>query len=159
MSLELFDLTPIPLFNLDVEAEGDPEPVARFKERIAAADALLIATPEYNASVSGVLKNAIDWASRPPRQSVLSGKPAAIIGASQGALGTARAQMHLRQTAAFTNLLVLSRPELLVMKAQDLFDAELRLTDEGTRKRLRTLLEALAAWTLRLRGGSEESRA
>lgn len=153
MSIEIVDLGPIPLFNQDVEAAGDPEPVRRFKERIVAADALLIATPEYNYSFSGVLKNALDWASRPPNGSALNGKPTAIIGASGGTGGTVRAQMHLRQVAVLTNLLVMTKPELLVMKAQDLFDADLKLADEATRKRLRQVLESLAAWTLRLRGG------
>ena len=90
MALEVFDLLPIPLYNADVEAHGFPEAVTRFRERIAAADALLIATPEYNYSIPGVLKNAIDWASRPPGNTPLDGKTVALMGASPGMMGTSR---------------------------------------------------------------------
>jgi chromate reductase len=158
MSLEIFDLSPIPLYNGDVEATGIPEPVQNFKARIAAADALLIATPEYNYSIPGVLKNAIDWASRPPKDSPLNGKPVAIMGASGGPGGTIRAQMHLRHVFVFTNMLPLNKPEVRVMRAAEKFDAEGRLTDEATRKEVRALLEALAAWTRQLRGGWEDGR-
>ena len=98
-----YDLGEIPLFNADIEADGDPEPVRRFKQAIADADALLIATPEYNHCIPGVLKNAIDWASRPPRRSVLTNRPIAIMGASSGGGGTARAQAHLRDGLAYTS--------------------------------------------------------
>jgi len=153
MSLQIFDLSPIPLYNADVEAAGVPEIVGNFKARIAAADALLIATPEYNYSIPGVLKNAIDWASRPPNASPLNGKPLAIMGASNGPGGTIRAQMHLRHVCVFTNMLPLNKPEVRIIRAAEKFDAEGLLTDEATRKELRALLEALAAWTRRLRGG------
>ena len=150
MRLEIFDLSPIPLFNQDLELDL-PEPVHRLKAHIAAADALLFAVPEYNYSFSGVLKNAIDWASRPPRDMPLSGKPAAILGAG-GRYGTVRAQLHFRQVAAHLNLLVLNRPELMVPYASEKFSPDGRLTDEQTREQLKSLLDALAAWTRRLRG-------
>src|SRR5438874_6188893 len=123
MMIEIFDLAGIPLYNGDVEAAGDPEPVAAFKQAIRAADALLIATPEYNHGVPGVMKNAIDWASRPPRQSVLNGKPAAIMGASPGFTGTARSQSQLRQAFVFTNTPAMLQPEILVGRAAEKFDS------------------------------------
>jgi chromate reductase len=145
-----YDLIDLPLYNGDVEAEGDPEPVAAFKREIAAADALLIATPEYNHCIPGVLKNAIDWASRPARASVLTGKPVAIMGASTGRGGTARAQAHLRDGLAYTNGLVLPLPEVLVPLAAEKFDGESVLEDPVTREEVRDLLISLAAWTRRL---------
>lgn len=151
MTLETFDLAPIPMYNGDVEAQGLPGPVAAFKARIAAADALLIATPEYNYSIPGVLKNAIDWASRPPDASPLSGKPLAMMGAG-GIMGTSRAQYHLRQVAVATNMLALAQPEVFVMQPKDKFDAGGNLADPGSRERIRTLLVALGDWTRRLRG-------
>jgi chromate reductase, NAD(P)H dehydrogenase (quinone) len=151
------DLGDLPLYNADVEAQGDPRPVARLKRAIASADALLIATPEYNHCVPGVLKNAIDWASRPPRNSVLTGKPVAIMGASTGGGGTARAQAHLRDGLAYTNGLVLPLPEVLVSSAAAKFDAENRLTDEETRDEVRDLLKALAAWVRRLQTSAGEA--
>lgn len=145
-----YDLAAIPMFNADVEASGDPPPVAEFRRAIAAADALLIATPEYNHCVPGVLKNAIDWASRPARGSVLTGKPVAIMGASTGLGGTARAQAHLRDGLAYTNGFVLPLPEVLVGLAGERFDDDANLTDQDTRQEIRDLLVALAAWTRRL---------
>jgi len=152
VALEVLDLSPIPLYNRDVETAGTPEAVQNFKARIAAADALLIATPEYNYSIPGVLKNAIDWASRPPKDTPLSGKPLAIMGASGGGSGTMRAQMHLRHVAVFTNMLPLNKPEVYVTRAAEKFDAQGRLIDEPTRQRVRELLAALRDWTRRLRG-------
>jgi chromate reductase len=131
-----------------------PEPARLLHERIAAADALLCVTPEYNYSIPGVLKNAIDWASRGPNRP-LDGKPAAIMGASAGALGTARAQYHLRQVAVFTNMHVLNKPEVMVPRAHERFDASGNLTDDRTREAVRSLLVALAAWTLRLGAGKQ----
>jgi chromate reductase len=151
MTLEIFDLSPLPFFNSDLEAQGTPEAVKNFKARIAAADALLIATPEYNYSIPGVLKNAIDWASRTPKDSPLNGKPVAMTGAG-GMFGTVRAQMHLRQIALHNGMLVLAKPEVYVARASEKFDTAGRLIDEPTRQRLRELLEALAAWTRKLRG-------
>ena len=152
-----FELTDIPLFNADVEAEGDPPPVATFKRAIAAADALVIATPEYNHCVPGVLKNAIDWASRPARRSVLTDKPVAIMGASTGGGGTARAQAHLRDGLAYTNGFVLPLPEVLVGLAHEKFDDDGRLTDSQTREEVRDLLVSLAAWTKRLQRLDDEA--
>jgi chromate reductase len=149
MTLETFDLSPIPLYNDDVRAVGFPQPVQQFRGRIAEADALLIATPEYNYSIPGVLKNAIDWASRPSDPPV-NGKPVAIMGASTGNFGTVRAQMHLRQVCVFCNMFPLNRPEVLVMRAQEKFDADGRLVDETTRTFVRDLLVALSDWTQRL---------
>jgi len=151
MTLERFDLSSIPLYNDDVRVLGYPKPVQELRDRIAAADALLIATPEYNYSIPGVLKNAVDWASRPP-DPPLSGKPLAIVGASTGNFGTVRAQMHLRQVCVYCNMFPVNRPEVLVMRAREKFDASGRLADEDARGFLRDLLVALADWTRRLRG-------
>jgi len=147
MTLEIFD---VPLYNDDVRALGYPEPVHEFRDRIAAADALLIATPEYIFSIPGVLKNAIDWASRPPNPP-LDGKPLAIMGASTGNFGTVRAQMHLRQVCVSTNMFPLNKPEVLVMRAQEKFDADGRLVDETARGLIRDLLMALMDWTSNLK--------
>jgi chromate reductase len=147
MEVHLFDgLADIPPFNEDVEAQGDPAPVRALKAAIQEADALLIATPEYNYGVPGVLKNAIDWASRPAGKSPLNRKPAAIMGASMGMHGTARAQMALRQTFVFTETCTMLRPELYLGRAHEKIDANGRLVDEPTRKQLRKLLEAFADW-------------
>ena len=145
-----YDLASLPMFNADIEADGDPPAVADFKRAIGGADALLIATPEYNHCVPGVLKNAVDWASRPARQSVLTDKPVAILGASTGRGATARAQAHLRDGLAYTNGLVLPLPEVLVGVAREKFDANGNLLDQETREEVSDLLVALAAWTRRL---------
>jgi chromate reductase, NAD(P)H dehydrogenase (quinone) len=153
MTIVTHDLAEIPLYDGDVEAQGDPPAVAAFKSAIGAADAILVVTPEYNYGVPGVLKNAIDWASRPPNRSVLNDKPAAIMGASPGGFGTTRAQLQLRQSFCFTRTLPLQQPEVLLARAADKFDAEGRLTDEKTREFVRALLVALAAWTERVGRG------
>ena len=121
-----------------------------FKEKIRNADALLIATPEYNYSISGVLKNAIDWASRPVQGNPLEDKPVAIMSASTGRLGGARAQYHLRQTFVFLNMHPVNRPEVLVSQAADNFNAEGKLTNEQTRTLIKQLIEALVEWSNRL---------
>ena len=149
MTIDVFDLGDVPLFNQDLEAQGVPPSVLALRQAIAAADALLIATPEYNHGVPGVLKNAIDWASRPP-DSPLAGKPAAVFGATPGQTGTARAQSQLRQAFVFTGTYALPQPEVLVYRAHEKFDEQGRLTDENTRKWVRRLLETLADWTTRL---------
>jgi chromate reductase len=157
VSVFVHDLAGIAMFNSDVEAEGDPPAVADFKRAIDSADALLIATPEYNHCVPGVLKNAIDWASRPARQSVLTGKPVAIMGASSGRGATARAQAHLRDGLAYTNGFVLPLPEVLVGLAGERFDEDGNLTDEETRQEIRDLLTSLAAWARRLQRFGDEA--
>jgi len=156
MTIERFDLGQVPLYNGDVEAAGDPPGVAAFKQAIAAADAVLIATPEYNHGVPGVMKNAIDWASRPPRVAPLGGKPVGLIGASPGATGTARGQSQLRQAFEFTNSFCMPQPELLVARAHEKFDADGRLTDAETAKYLERYLGAFADWVRRFVPGNED---
>lgn len=148
--LRVFDLEGIPPFSEDLES-NPPAKVKDFKAEIEAADALLIATPEYNFSMPGVLKNAIDWASRPYVDNSFADKPVAIMGASVGTLGTARAQYHLRQSCVFLNMHPLNQPEVLVASAQDKIDSAGRLTDEKTREKIADLLTALVAWTHRLK--------
>jgi len=148
--LEIFDLAGIPPFNQDTEMEP-AEKVKEFKAAIRAADALLIATPEYNYSMPGVLKNALDCASRPYGDNVLDGKPVAIMGASIGMLGTARAQYHLRQSCVFLNMYPLNSPEVMVPFAHEKIDDTGRLTDRKTTEHIASLLEALVTWTRRLK--------
>ena|ERR1700690_1246757 len=148
--LEIFDIAGIPFFNEDLENQP-VEKVKEFKASIRAADALLIATPEYNYSMPGVLKNALDNASRPYGDNVLDGKPVAIMGASMGMLGTARAQYHLRQSCVFLNMYPLNRPEVMVPFAQEKIDEKGRLTDNTTRGKILELLEALIIWARRMK--------
>jgi chromate reductase len=147
--LRIRTLEDIPVYNEDVRLEGYPESVEALRSAIGAADAVLFATPEYNHSIPGVLKNAVDWASRPPEQP-FQGKPIAIMGASPGRLGTARAQSHLRQCFVSLDGMVLNGPEILIGTAGDVFDDDGRLTDASTRERIAKMLEALAAWTRRI---------
>ena len=147
--IEIFELDGIPPFNQD-EDQHPPERVAQFKARIRAADAVLFVTPEYNYSIPGVLKNAIDWASRPYGDSAWDGKPVAVMGASPGRLGTARAQYQLRQCFVFLNMYPLNRPEVMIANAADRFDDNGNLTDEDTREHIEKLVEALAQWTRQL---------
>jgi chromate reductase len=146
MEIDIFDLLEVPLYNGDVEANGDPEGVARFKQAIRDADGVLMVTPEYNHGVPGVMKNAVDWASRPPRGAALDRKPVAIMGASPGITGSARGQSQLRQAFEFTNSYAMPQPEFLLFKAHEKFDEEGRLTDEVTRRFLGQFLTAFAAW-------------
>ncbi len=152
MVIDIFDLSPVPLYNGDLEAEGDPSGVAALKAAIRAADAVLMVTPEYNHGVPAVTKNAVDWASRPPREAPLGGKPVGIIGASPGMTGSARGQSQLRQAFEFTNSFCMPQPELLVFKAHEKFDEAGRLTDEATARYLVRYLEAFLAWGLRFKG-------
>jgi len=142
----------IPLYDEDVKAKGFPPPVAEFRHAIAEADALLFVTPEYNYSVPGVLKNAIDWASRPYGDSAWDGKPAAIMGASIGAIGTARMQYHLRQMMVFLNMYPVNRPEVMITNCTDKYDDKGNLTDEETKKFISQLVQSLADWTRKLKG-------
>ncbi len=144
MTLEIVNLAPLPMFNQDLE-KPLPEAVVEFRSYLAQADGILIATPEYNSSVSGALKNAIDWASRQPKPP-LSGKPVAIMGASTGNFGTVRAQVHLRQILTHVGALPLGKPEVLVARADQAFDAEGNLLDEAARGFLRDLLVAFTRW-------------
>jgi chromate reductase, NAD(P)H dehydrogenase (quinone) len=140
--LNLIELHGIPVFDQDEELVP-PTSVLEFKREILAADAILFATPEYNYSVPGVLKNAIDWASRPYGDSAWVGKPAAIMGASAGSLGTARAQYHLRQILVALNMPVVNQPEVMIGNAAQRFDQNGGLTDEPTRQFIQKLLVAL----------------
>jgi len=148
-SIDVFELDGLPGFNQD-EEQNPPAKVVELKRRIREADAILFVTPEYNYSVPGVLKNAIDWASRPYGDSAWNGKPAAIMGASIGAIGTARAQYHLRQMMVFLNMFPINQPEVMISNASKRFDAEGNLTDEGTKEFIRQLLQSLVDWTRRL---------
>lgn len=147
--LEIFDLDGIPGFNQDDEG-NPPEKVTELKRKIRDADAILFVTPEYNYSIPGVLKNAIDWASRPYGDSAWDGKPAAIMGASVGGIATARAQYHLRQIMVFLNMFPLNRPEVMIAGAAEKFDEAGNLTDEKTKDHIRKQLEALVQWTRRI---------
>src|SRR6187401_2019268 len=140
--IEMFELDGIPGFNQDDE-QNPPAKVVEFKQKIREADAILFVTPEYNYSVPGVLKNAIDWASRPYGDSAWNGKPAAIMGASIGAIATARAQYHLRQIFVFLNMYPVNRPEVMIGNCSALFDADGNLTDEATKDYIRKLLQNL----------------
>ena len=140
-----FDISVLPFYDGDVEAAGDPEPVVALRAAVADADAVLIATPEYNRGTSGVLKNAIDWLSRPALASVLRWKPVGIVGASTGRGGTRRAQQQVRDALLFPGAIVLEEPEVALPVAWEHFDEDGRLVDERTRDSIRDLLETLVA--------------
>lgn len=146
LSIEVYEVGDLPLFNEDLESEGPPVPVSRLRNAVRAADGVLLVTPEYNHGVPGVLKNAVDWLSQPLRQSALEGKPAAMMGASTGQAGTARSQSQLRQAFVLTNSPMLQQPEVLVGRAHEKFDAEGRLTDPVTREFVAIFLPRLAHW-------------
>ena len=150
--LDVFDLAGIPPFNQDDE-RNPPARVVELKRSIRAADAILLVTPEYNYSIPGVLKNAIDWASRPYGDNSWEGKPVAVMGASIGALGTARAQYHLRQVFVFLNMQAVNRPEVMISNAAERFDEQGNLKDEKTGKQIRSLLESLVEWARQLERG------
>jgi chromate reductase len=150
VTLEIFDLEGIPPLNQDMEMQP-PQKVREFKQKIRAADAILISTPEYNYSVAGVLKNALDWASRPPGDNSWEGKPVAVMSASSGVLGGMRAQYHLRQCFVFLNMHPINRPEVWLGHAAEKIDTDGLLIDEETRKKIRELIQALAALTRRLK--------
>jgi chromate reductase, NAD(P)H dehydrogenase (quinone) len=145
MDIEIFEgLREIPPYDQDLDGVHPPEPVAELRSRIRAGDGLLIATPEYNYGPSGVLKNALDWVSRPAAISALKRKPVAIMGAAPGAFGTVRAQLSLRQTFLWTDSIVVGKPELMVFQAGQRFDTDGNLVDEQARELLGVLLAALA---------------
>jgi len=148
-TIEIFELDGIPGFNQD-EEQNPPAKVVELKKQVREADAILFVTPEYNYSVPGVLKNAIDWASRPYGDSAWNGKPAAIMGASIGTIGTARAQYHLRQMMVFLNMFPVNQPEVMIGNASARFDASGNLTDDATKEFIRQLLKSLVDWTRRI---------
>jgi chromate reductase len=147
MQVTVADIASFPPYDEDVRALGFPPPVETLRQQIKAADALLFACPEYNYSMSGVLKNAIDWASRPPDQP-FAGKPVAILGAAAGMAGSARAQLHLRASCVFLDMHPLNKPEVLIFQAQNKFDASGKLTDDAARGLTRDLMARLHQWTL-----------
>jgi chromate reductase, NAD(P)H dehydrogenase (quinone) len=155
-ALEMFDLEGIPPFNQDLEHQPSQR-VQDLKMKVRGADAVLLVTPEYNYSVPGVLKNAIDWASRPYGDSAWDGKPVAIMGASPGMLGSARAQYHLRQMFVFLNMYPLNQPEVMIPNAAEKFDERGNLMDEKSREKIKELLEALVAWARRFKKAKLES--
>jgi chromate reductase len=159
MTIDVVEIGQLPFYNADVEREGDPMSVAGFQAALQAADGVLIATPEYNTGIPGVLTNAIDWASRLPGRAPLTGKPVALMGASPGQIGTARAQVHLRQILGHVHARVLPPPEVLLARAHEKFDAQRRLTDEAARKVLATLLDRFARWIYRERAAAAAERA
>lgn len=151
VTIDIHDLADIPLYDADVEAAGVPEGVLTLASKIRAADAVLIATPEYNYGVPGVLKNALDWISRPAVHNPLRRKPVAIMGASGGNWGTARAQLQLRQTlASGIEAYTLIKPEVMVPRASTVFDDQGNLEDDDVRERIRALVEALVDWSRKL---------
>jgi chromate reductase, NAD(P)H dehydrogenase (quinone) len=154
LTIETIEIGGLPFYDADLEAEGDPPAVAEFKAALAPTDGVLIATPEYNDGIPGVLTNALDWGSRLPGRSPLAGKPTMVMGASPSQVGTARAQLHLRQVLGHIQARVLPPPELLVARAHERFDAELRLTDEGTRRLLSDLLRRFELWIARERAAT-----
>jgi chromate reductase len=149
VAIEVFDLADIPLFNEDI-VKTPPDKVKEFKHKIHDADALLMAVPEYNYSISGVLKNAIDWASRPKEGNPLQGKPVAIMSASTGILGGGRAQMHLRNCFVFLDMPAVNQPQVMLSNAASNIDANGQVTNEKTRQLVRQLVESLAALTIKL---------
>lgn len=153
MELEIFELDDIPLYNGDVEEQGFPEPVQEFQNKIREVDALLVVTPEYNYSIPGVLKNAIDWASRPPTNCAIVGKPVAVTGASTGRFGTLRSQLHLRDVFLALNMPAVLKPEVYITNAEEKFDGNGNLTDERSISQIRKLLQSLADLTIKMKGG------
>jgi chromate reductase, NAD(P)H dehydrogenase (quinone) len=150
VEVRFFDIGTLPFFNEDLEAAGDPDAVRRFKDAIINANAVLIATPEYNGAVPGVLANAIDWASRPTGLSVLRNKPVAVMGAVLGKSGSANAQAALRGVLSRVGAVVVPDPQVLVPRASRLFDEQVNLRDEDTREEIRQLVEAVAHWCRRV---------
>jgi chromate reductase len=154
MTMEIGSIRELPLYDADLQAKGFPEAVMRLADQVRAADAVLIASPEYNYSVPGVLKNAIDWVSRVKDQP-FNDKPVAVMGASMGALGTGRMQYDLRKIMLFLNANTLVKPEIFIGSAQTKFDEQGRLTDEPTRKFIAEQMEALRRWALRINGSRQ----
>jgi chromate reductase len=158
MEIELVEIGGLPFYNADVEAQGDPPSVTAYKAALGDADGVLIATPEYNDGIPGVLTNAIDWGSRLPGRAPFSAKPVAVMGASPSSIGTSRAQVHLRQLLSHVHARILPPPELLIASAHQRFDKSLRLTDDSTRDVLAKLLQRFGRWIARERAASEAER-
>ncbi len=152
VTLEILEIGNLPLYSGDTETEAYPKEAIVLKEKVKMCQGLIIATPEYNYSVPGVLKNAIDWLSRPPVGIPLIKKPVAILGASTGVFGSARAQYHLRQSLVCLNAYVMNRPEIFVGNAAEKFDDQGKLTDQETQERLGKFLSAFLAWMEQLAG-------
>ena len=150
VEVQFFDIGTLPFFNEDLEAAGDPEVVRRFKEAIRNANAVLIATPEYNGAVPGVLANAMDWASRPSGHSVLHNKPVAVMGAVLGRSGSVNAQAALRGVLSRVGAVLVPDPQVLVPHASRLFDEQVNLRDDDTRQEISQLVEAMAHWCRRV---------
>lgn len=152
VTVEIVDLAALPFYNQDIDGADAPAAAIDLRARLKAADAVLLASPEYNYSIAPVLKNALDWASRPYGQSVLDGKPAALLGVG-GGMGTSRAQYHLRQVGVFLNMHIINKPEIFVVNAPGKFDDAGRLVDEPTRTLVAQQLTALRDWTRLLQAG------
>ena len=144
------DISQFPLYNQDIENAGIPEAVRIFKDQIRTADGLLISSPEYNYSMTGALKNAIDWASRPPKDNPMSGKPCAVMSAGTGNGGGAKAQYHFRQSCVFVNLIPMNKPEIVISKAMEKFAPDGALTDEHTRTALINFMQSFKTWVERI---------
>ena len=152
-AIDIFDIKKIPLYNQDLE-ENLPQAVINLKKRIKESDAILFVTPEYNYSIPGVLKNAIDWGSRPYIDNSWAGKPVAVMGASTSGFGTVRSQMHLRQCFVFLDMHPINRPELMISNAAEKFDENGNLTDDKIKSKIINLIEALRDWARQIRGQS-----
>jgi len=146
LEIDVFDLAPLPFYNADLEADGDPDSVSALKKNIHASDLVLIVTPEYNQGMSSVTKNMIDWASRPPRPQAWDGKPVAIMGTTPGPLGTAAAQRALRECLSSNNARVMPQPRLLLGGASSLFAQDFKLVDEAAIERLEKFMGAATEW-------------
>lgn len=151
LDIQVFDLMDVPLYNQDVEDAGMPDSVAALKRAVEEADAVLFASPEYNQSIPGVLKNAVDWLSRPPKPQSLDNKPVAIMGATPGMWGTRAAQYHLRQALVGVNAVTMPQPLMLVRAAGSVFDEDQNLVDEKTAEFLKKFLAAFGDWIERVR--------
>jgi chromate reductase, NAD(P)H dehydrogenase (quinone) len=150
-SLEIFDVSRFPLFTQDHERDP-PQEIRVFKQKIRQADAILFATPEHNYTITAIMKNAIEWGNRPGGDNSWNGKPAAIISASSGPRGGVRAQLHLRQILVDLNVYAINQPQLLVARAQDVFDTDGKLKDSQVRETLRNILLYLVNWSAKING-------
>jgi len=149
LKIEIADIAEVPLYNADIATQGKPPAVERIVAKIAAADALVLACPEYNYSIAPALKNVLDWASREPGNKALDGKPVAILGAG-GRMASSRAQYHLRQVCVFVNLHPLNKPEVCAHANSDSFDGDGNLVDDKVRQLVADQMRALVDWTRRL---------